>query len=286
MLAGLGEELAGGVRFQVEDELPSQDADGRVEVGARSVEQLDDGDVEVPVLIGLRSTDTFSGFGGVEATPGAEPAALADEATPGGDGGKDPTDTLGVQGKGTQGHVTERDVLDHASDGGDFLGGELGRGGVRAARPVVEGAVVGEVALGMEAGWREAQDAQGNGERDGLRGGSDGGQDRTLGLTVGHPLRVEAEATQADQNEGKADDGEEESDSSVQGEHLGLQFRTVQGEDIGGDDRARTTADPTGSRRARKPEVLEQAGVALLADEVPHPMVVGTAAGGGRHGAW
>jgi transposase len=32
--------------------------------------------------------------------------------------------------------------------------------------------------------------------------------------------------------------------------------------------------------------VSKQGRVALLADEVTHPVVVGTAAGGGRHGAW
>ena len=103
-----------------------------------------------------------------------------------------------MQGKGAQRHVTERGVLDHAADGGDFLGGELGRGGARAARPVVERAVVGEVAPGVEAGWREAQDAQGDGERDGLLGRSDGGQDRTFCLAIRHALGVEAEARQAD----------------------------------------------------------------------------------------
>jgi len=34
------------------------------------------------------------------------------------------------------------------------------------------------------------------------------------------------------------------------------------------------------------PEVTKQMRIALLADEVTHPVVVGTAAGGGTHGAW
>jgi hypothetical protein len=145
LLAGLGEELAGGVRFQAQHEPPGQDApaevvDGRVQVSARSVEQLDDRDVEVPILVGTRGTDALSGFGGVEATPGPEPSTFADEASPDRHGGKDPTHALGMQGEG----------------------------------------------------------AQGNGERDGLLGRSDGGQDRTLGLVLGHALGIEAEAREPD----------------------------------------------------------------------------------------
>jgi hypothetical protein len=66
MLGGLTEELAGGARFQVEGELPGQDAPaevvyGRVQVGTGSVEQLDDGDVDLPIVVGSRSTDSLSG---------------------------------------------------------------------------------------------------------------------------------------------------------------------------------------------------------------------------------
>jgi hypothetical protein len=76
-------------------------------------------------------------------------------------------------------------------------------GVVRATRPVVEPAGVGEAAPGTEAGWRQPQDAQGNGERDGLLGGSDGGQERALGPAVGHPLRVEAEAREPERRKAR-----------------------------------------------------------------------------------
>jgi len=138
----------------------------------------------------------------------------------------------------------------------------------------------------MEAGRRQPQDAQGNGERDGLLGGSDGGQDRALGLAVGHPLPVEAEAREPDQEEGQPDDGEEESYSASKGENLSLKSGTIDGEDIGGDDEPRAAPNPADRGRAWDTEVMEQARVTLLADEVAHPVVVGTAASGGRHGAW
>ena len=240
----------------------------------------------MPILVGSRGKDAFSGFGGVEATPGAQPAVLADEASSGGDGGKDPIDALGVQGEGAQGHVTERGVLDHAADGGDFVRGELRRSGVRAARPVVEGAVVGEVAPGVEAGWREAQDAQGNGERDGLLGRSDGGQDRTLGLALGHALGIEAEAREPDEEKGQADDGEEDSYSASKSENLSLKFGTIHGEDIGGDDGPRAAPNLADRGGTWNSELTKQVRVALLTGEVTHPVVVRAVAGGGRHGAW
>ena len=134
--------------------------------------------------------------------------------------------------------------------------------------------------------WREAQDAQGNGERDGLLSGRDGRQDRTLGLAVGHPLRVEAKAGEANQEEGEPYDDEEESDAPPEGKDFGLKFGMVKGEYLGRDDGPGAAPTPTDGRGAWNSEVMEQTWVALLADEVAHPVVVGKAAGGGRHGAW
>ena len=137
----------------------------------------------------------------------------------------------------------------------------------------------------MEAGWREAQDAQGNGQRDGFLGGSDGGQDRALGLAVGHPMRVEADAREPDQEGGQPDDNKEKSYSASKGQDLSVKVGTIHGEDIGGDDGPRAAPNPADRSGTWNPEVSKQARGAFFADEVTHPVVVGTAAGGGRHGA-
>jgi hypothetical protein len=131
-----------------------------------------------------------------------------------------------------------------------------------------------------------ASTAQGNGERDGLLSGSDGCQDRALGVAVGHAPGIEAKAREANQEEGEPDDGQEESDAPPEGKGFGLKFGMVQGKHLGGNHWARTTTDPADGRGAWNPEVSEQARVALLADEVAHSVIVGTAAGGDRHGAW
>ena len=117
------------------------------------------------------------------------------------------------------------------------------------------------------------------------RTGSDGGQDRALGLTVGHPLRVEAEAREPDQEQGQSDDSEEEPHSASQGENLSLKFGTIHGEDIGGDDGTRAAPNPAESGGTWNPKVTKQRRIALLADEVTYSVVASAPAGGGRHGA-
>ena len=65
-----------------------------------------------------------------------------------------------------------------------------------------------------------------------------------------------------------------------------MKLGTIHGEDIGGDDEPRAAPNPADRRGAWNPEESKEARVVLLADEVAHPVVVGAAAGGGRHGAW
>jgi len=182
--------------------------------------------------------------------------------------------------------VAERGVLDHGADGFDFLGGELRRGGMWATRPVVERTVVGQAAPGVEPGGSELQNTQDYGEWNHLLGRNDGGQDRTFGLAIGHALGGETETGKTNEEEDQPDNGEEESNSPTKGEHLGLQFRKIHSQNICRDNRAGTTADPTGSSRARNPEVQEHVGVAFLADEVSHSVVIGTAAAADWHGTW
>jgi hypothetical protein len=100
---------------------------------------------------------------------------------------------------------------------------------------------------------------------------------------IGQPLQLEAESRQPNQERSQPDDGKEEPDSAPQGEYLGLEICLVQAENLGGNDGPRTTTDPTGRGRAWNAEVLEQARVALLADEVAHSVIIGMPAGGIRH---
>jgi hypothetical protein len=101
----------------------------------------------------------------------------------------------------------------------------------------------------------------------------------SLGVAIGHPKRVEAETGQADEEEGQADDGKEEPDPALEGEDLGLEFLLVEGEDRGGDDGTGAATDPTCGGGTRDTEVTEEHGVAFLAHEIAHAVVIRTTAG-------
>ena len=94
------------------------------------------------------------------------------------------------------------------------------------------------------------------------------------------------EAGKTNDEESQPDDGEKEPESALEGGDLGLKLRLVEVENVDGDNGPRATADPANRSRARDTDVLEETGVTFLTGEVAHPMVVDTAAGGGRHGAW
>ena len=100
-----------------------------------------------------------------------------------------------------------------------------------------------------------------------------------LGVAIGHPQRVEAEAGEADEQEGQADDGKEEPDPALEGEDLGLEFLLVHGKDFGGDDGTGAATDPTCGGGARDTEVTEEHGVAFLAGEIAKAVVISTTAG-------
>ena len=77
-----------------------------------------------------------------------------------------------------------------------------------------------------------------------------------------------------------------ESDTPPEGEDLGLEFSVVQREDIGGDDGPRATPNPAKHSGTSNAEVMEEARIAFLADEVSHSVVVGTEPDSGWHGTW
>jgi hypothetical protein len=75
------------------------------------------------------------------------------------------------------------------------------------------------------------------------------------------------------------DDAKEEPDPALEGEDLGLEFLLVEGEGLGGDDGTRAATDATCGGGTRDTEVTEQQGVAFLAHEIAHAVVIRTTAG-------
>jgi len=172
---------------------------------------------------------------------------------------------------------------DHVLDVGNLFCRELRRRCTRAARAIIERAIVRVLLPLVIPSSRKSQHPQGHGKRDSLRGVRDGVQDGALGSGVGHALGIEAETGKAHEEEGQADDGHEELGPPFKSEDLGLEFELVQGKNLGGDDRALAAANPAGGSGARHTEVTEQRGITFFASDVPKPMVVRFTAGRGRH---
>src|ERR1700722_13390847 len=99
-----------------------------MEIGAGSVEQADDGGVDVPHLVGSRRAQPDLRFHWMDAEPGPAPAVLSDEAVPGGGRGPDGAESLGKNGEragrdvpivGRGDHVLDRPDLGGVSRDGD-----------------------------------------------------------------------------------------------------------------------------------------------------------------------
>src|ERR1022692_2485298 len=91
-----------------------------------------------------RGANADGGLGSVDAKARAAPATLANESGPGGRGGEDPADALGIEAQSAQGHVPELRREDHVLDGRNLDGGELGGHGSGTRGAIVEAADDGE----------------------------------------------------------------------------------------------------------------------------------------------
>jgi len=100
---GFEEHVAGGLRFEAKGGLPGEDAAGvvidhRVQVDTRAIEESEEGDIDVPVFVGLRRPQSQGWLLRVDAAAGPEPSALADARVPGGRRGEDLAEALGEEG--------------------------------------------------------------------------------------------------------------------------------------------------------------------------------------------
>jgi len=86
-LGCLNDELCCSVRIEGWIDTPSQDTprkivDDSVHVNPRTVDQFQDGCVDVPNLVRLRSPDADFGFSGIDAIPGPFPPLFPNDSKP------------------------------------------------------------------------------------------------------------------------------------------------------------------------------------------------------------
>src|SRR5208283_1329793 len=100
VLRCLGKDLTGGLWFQARGEFPGENSAAeivqeRMQIRARAIEQLDDGQVDVPIGVWFARANAFLGFGRVEAAAWTKPSTFASETRPGGRRGKHLASPLG-----------------------------------------------------------------------------------------------------------------------------------------------------------------------------------------------
>ena len=94
-------------------DLPGEVVDDGMDVYLGAVEQLYDGNIDMPGLVRAGSTDAYGGFGGVNAKPMTPPATLAYQSRPCGGGGEDFSNSLCVDAERAQGHVSVLRIENH-----------------------------------------------------------------------------------------------------------------------------------------------------------------------------
>ena len=210
------------------------------------------------------------------------PAALADEARPGGDRREDAADALGVEAQGAQWHVAQRRVEHHVLDRGGLDGAKLLRRRARAGRSIIEPARGCGAAPGVVARGGEAEDLEDHGEWQQANGSADGVKYGALAVALRKPLARELEARCAHDGEREPDDGCEERDAALQAIDAVKELLTVLVDSVEGDDWARNSASPGRACRARDPQLAKARDGLVAVDAFAKPMVVGATASHGR----
>jgi len=168
--------------------------DDSVKVRLGIIDKSDGGDVDVPVLVGVRCSDARLGLFRVHTATWSAPTPLPDELRPNRRRSKDLIGSLGIHRESPNGHVAILRCRHHAFDRAHLDGGELRRMRAWAARPIIELAVYVGSLPSVVAGLREAHQAQRRLQGKGAFAAVDRTQNSGLGLAIWKTLLIEAES--------------------------------------------------------------------------------------------
>jgi hypothetical protein len=182
-----------------------------LKIDLRTVEQLDDTDIDMPDLVRLRSPNTDGGLGWMNTLARSPPTAFTDKFGPGTGRGEDLADSLAIASQGTERHVPVLGRQHHLFDCGHLVAGELARACARTRRPVGEFADIFRSPPGVVLPRFEADDAQdGDQGKKGL-GAGDCAKNSGFGLSLWETVSIEAKTGSTKQGEQEADDSSEHS---------------------------------------------------------------------------
>src|SRR6266566_2951418 len=112
MLAEGDENVAGGIRLETGSYHPSEHlsrvvVDDGMQVSPGAVQQLQNGHVDMPKLVGPSRAHAFGGPRRMDTNAKATPTTLSNQSCPRGDECEDSTDSLSVQTERSQRHVRQ-----------------------------------------------------------------------------------------------------------------------------------------------------------------------------------
>ncbi len=130
ILGGLLQDFARRCGCEPFRKAPRQDparevVDNGMQVAFRVIEKSDDGDVDVPVLVGVRCPDAGLGLFRIHAATRSSPTTLPDELGPGCHRCENLAGSLRIGGQSSKRHVPILGSGDHLLDGAHLGGGEL-----------------------------------------------------------------------------------------------------------------------------------------------------------------
>ena len=276
--ARLDEDRDAGRGVEVIHEPPREDAprevvDDRVEVEPGVVEKADQGRVDVPEFVRRVGSDADPRLLGVNAEPRTAPAALADEAVPGGRRGEHGAQPLSEEGEPPGRDVTEVGRGHHLPDGRDLVGRQPGGRRRRAGGLVVEEASPLGLTPGAEPGGGQTDDCEDAAQAEHALGTMDGAEQPGL-LGRRDPQAGQVRLQDPQESEQDAQDGPQELVALLEARDPRPKYGRRGVGDGGRRHRPRRSSNPALRGRPRHAEPDRDGRVARLLDELDEPMVV------------
>ena len=278
-LGSVEKDRAGVLRVETLGELPSENAPGevvnhRVQVHARAVEQLDESDVDMPVLVGVARPHALARSFWMHPQARSSPAVLADLLEPGPSQGKYAADALSMQGERADRHVAVLARGGHVAHGEDLRAGQLSGRGMRTGGAVIEHTERASARPLVVARRGNAQQLEDNGEPQMMAGLFDGADQLGLGVTRRESLAIKSDPGHTEKDEEQAYEAQKKADTLLEARHPGLQLRSALIELVEGHHLRRGPSNPGGDGGPRDRQIGWKATSAALSNAVADAMVV------------
>ncbi len=277
-LAGFNENLEGHGGIKMLGNSPGENPAGEVvddgiEVGMSTVEESDDGRVDVPNLVRPDGSDSDAWLRRVDALAWASPAMFSDKSVPRRRRGEDLAEALREDGKPASGDVSVFLRAHHLPDGLTLVGSDLLRSGLWTRGDVVECALF-ITSPRVISRRREAEEAERCPQRNRRSRAFHGAKNSAFLVAIGNTSSSKCDVAHSQQNDNQAQHGDELGVSCSESDHLLLQRTLRHRIDVECDDVFRRKTGPVPSCRSGDTVSKCELDVAGVVNEPLKSMVV------------